>query len=170
MPAVGSKKGLYRLLDLNEDGTGSHEMAVNGTSTPQIFMVKPGPGEKIKIERVLVTGISGNWNRADQFGAAGRLTNGIQVYTASSQGIQEDYTKQETLKCWTDFGLLAGSDVPTSGGSGADALVVRWTCNKGYQEIELVGDSGDFFAFKIQDNLSSLDYLRVAVQGSLGTT
>ncbi len=155
----------FRILDTVGDGSGTIDQAVNGAVTPVIFKIAPPAGVKYTFKRINIVAASGNWNRADQYGAAGTLSNGIKVYVGNTLGVTKDFTLKKTITAWPLWGLLAGSDIPTTGGVGSDSLSVRWTFAKGRQDFQLDGDQGDYFAIEIQDDLSGLDYQYAMIQG-----
>lgn len=154
----------FKILDTVGDGTGTIDQAVNGATVPVVFKVAPPAGSIYTFKRLNLIAAAANWNRADLYGGL-TLTNGIQVYVGNSGGITMDFTEQLTIKAWPYWGLLAGSDIPTTGGVGVDSLSVRWTFAKGRGDISLDGNQGDYFAIKIQDNLSTLAYQYAMIQG-----
>lgn len=156
---------IYRELDLVGDGSGSSDMAVNGSITPVEFLIKPPAGKVYILKRMNVVALAASWARADQYGGIA-LTNGMRILIRNDSITKFEYTLQNKILNWADWGRLAGSDVPTSGGVGHDALVVRWTFAKGTgKDIELVGDQGDELVVIIQDNLSPLEAHTITVQG-----
>ncbi len=165
MAAVGTEKFIYRILDTVGDGSGTTDMAVDGSTTPVVFMVKPADGETFKFKRLNLVACATSFDRADRYGDL-TLATGFEIYTGNSLGVTKDFTAQLKITAWPMWGLLAGSDIPTSAGVGFDSFSVRWTFDKGSgEDIELVGSQGDYFAIKVNDNVAALIYQYVMLQG-----
>ena len=165
MSASEGLQHVYRILDLVGDGSGAFDMAVDGSSVVQKFMIKPGPTEVFSLVRMNIAAASLNWNDATLYGTL-TLANGMRVYMGNDDGVTIDYTAQQRIKAWPQWGLLAGSDVPVEGNAGADPLNVRWTFSRGTgKPIELVGAQGDYLAIDVADNMGGLDYQYAMVQG-----
>lgn len=161
MSVSGLKGSKFLPLDISGDGTGSIDMAVNGSITPVIFFRKPPVGTTYQIAKAVIMATSANWNNADEYGAAGTLVNGIRVYVNNDAGDMNEFTAEHRIIDWTHWSLLVGSSSIVSGGTGSDALIVEWTFDS---PIELVGDQGDFIAISVHDDLSGLTYQHGVLQ------
>jgi hypothetical protein len=156
---------IYQALDTVGDGSGATNQAVNGSSTPVKFLIKPPVTEKYILKRLNLHAIDSNWNNAGFYGAIALLANGIRIYIENDEGIIKEYTSNFKIQRTHDWALLAGADVTTIGNAGADPLVVRWTFASGYSNITLDGSKNERFVMEIPDNLSGLDYQVATVQG-----
>jgi len=166
MSASTGGRYLYRLLDDVGDGSGSADMNINGATTPTVFLIKPAASETFNLKRMNIAFIGASMDRGDRYGDL-ILANGLKVYIGNSEGVTLDYTLQQRIQAWPHWGILAGSDVPSSGGVGFDAMNVRWTFDKGTgEDVELVGAQGDYLAVLVEDDISALGYHFCAVQGT----
>jgi hypothetical protein len=164
-PAFLAEDAIYQALDTVGNGTGSIEQAVNGSSTPVKFLIKPPATEKYRLKRMNLHAIDLNWSNALFYGASAALTNGLRVYKENDGGIIKEYTGNFKIKRTHDWALLAGVDATTVGGSGADPLTVRWTFARGFSDIILDGSKNERLVIEVQDDLSGLDSQVAVVQG-----
>jgi hypothetical protein len=113
-----------------------------------------------------VHAIDDNFNNATLYGSiVGALTNGISIHIENSAGdTVKDFTPIN-IKRSHDWALLAGVDSSVIGAAGADALKIRWTFMRGYDDIILNGDKGEKLVLTIRDNLTTMVDQLVMVQG-----
>ena len=87
-----------RYADLTGDGTGVIDAAtLNGSSTPQILRIKPGPSESFQINRMvpsLTDGPSGL--NSGGYGSGVILPNGFQVMVKRYVGLAGEFTLWDT--------------------------------------------------------------------------
>jgi hypothetical protein len=158
---------LFQILDTNGNGTGTIEQAADFT-TPDEFYIQPPDGVTYRLKRLNVYVEAANFDRADRYGSVAALTNGIQIFVESGGSTTLDLTAQQTIKKSYQWGLLAGSDVPTQGGVGFDALNIRWTFAKGCKNFILNGSTNDRFVMKLSDNLGATITSQLAmIQGCI---
>lgn len=158
-------KSIFRVLDTVGDGTGSTSQNVNGSVTAVEYFVQPPAGTSYILKRMNVLVIDANFNVATSYGALAALTNGIKIEVRNINGVVKDFTEQVKIKRSYDYTLLAGGDNTSTGGAGADALRIRWTFARGYDDILLNGDTEDKLVVTIQDDLTGLDEQVMEVQG-----
>jgi len=164
---VPAEDAVYQPLSTDGAGGGTISQNVNGSSTPVLFYIQPGALERYILKRMNLHAIDGNWNNASQYGALGTaLANGIQIYKEINGGaVIKDYTEFMPIKRTHDWALLAGVDSVNVGGAGEDALIVRWTFNLGYSDIELDGSKNERLVLEVPDNLTGLTDQIAFIQG-----
>lgn len=153
----------YQRLDTVGDGSGSSNMAVDGSSTPVIFKIKPIPGGSVNIARIIMyIEDSGSFD-SGKWGNGITITNGIEF-------------KQKENGATTD---LLGFPIKTSGdmaslchdlshhkfGSGNEFITYRWTFSKAGGSIELHAGYSDELQIIINDDLTDLVLMNVIAQG-----
>jgi hypothetical protein len=161
-------KIFIRHVDATGDGTGSHEMNVDGSTTPVNFLLQPGAGEFYSVHRMLVTVRDGKTGWAPStFGGLALLTNGVQLAFESSDGVTEylDLTEGEPIKDNAGWGGLAYDvDVKDYGGGGTDvALLSRLSFDKFGGPIT-ISDS-DRFRVTVSDDLTGLVSFHIVLEG-----
>jgi hypothetical protein len=155
---------VYQILDTVGDASGTIEQAVDGSSTPVEFIIKPASDEKYILKRLNLLAIAGNFNNAANYGsAANPLTTGIDVFVRDSTGIILNYTAKKKITRSHDWGLLSGVDAVAQGGAGSDPLLVRWTFSNGGDNLELNGKNGEELVVKISDNMTSFITSQIAM-------
>ncbi len=158
-----------RKLDTVGNGTGTTDMAVDGSGTPAVYRIKPAVGQIFQISRLIfyiedASSIdTGGWGGV---GGGNPLTNGCLL--------------QKKQGGSTNTGILLNSNGHLASimydvnhekfGSGNEFLVGRLTFTKFGGEIRLIGDNGDELLFTIQDDLTGLDAQYVTAQGWIEDT
>lgn len=139
------------------------DMAVDGT-TPKTYGYTVASSEELLLTRGIlvvedgvVAFLPGN------FGAiASPLANGVEIsYTTKAKGkviIDTWKTNRQIRDTMFDFDQTFKSDGVYTG---------RWTFSKDLSSQGLILHEGDKFEIKIQDNLSTLDYLSFKIKGKL---
>lgn len=154
----------FRFASEAGDGTGSFNMAVNGSVTPVTFKVKPAPGEIIRIARIITSIRATAAFRAGGWGSqTAPLDNGIDVIWKKNNVFIP--LMRDKVKSHYDLSSVSFDTAYHDWGQGDQFLVNRFTFKKAGQYIRLVGDDGDEFQFVINDSLLYLVDQRVSVQG-----
>ena len=163
--AAQTKGPLYRYLDLNGDGTGAKDAALNHAAAKTPVFIKPGVGEVFVIERVLVGIIASGQVASGKYGDLAALTNGIEVQVERDGVLLHDLTDGEPVKTNADWGKLC-YDVNTQAvGPGETTVLVRWTFGRAGKPLFLDGDREDRLVAYQHDNLSTLSGHFYNVQG-----
>lgn len=158
---------VYKDINLRNTA-GSKLMAVNGSSTQQIYSFTPGASETWFVESVCLFIQDSGTTGPNEFGANGGLfgqtvsmTNGLVLEVRSKGVVYEVCNVSDNI----DLALRFMSSY--SQGSGA-----AWFNNndtwlgemKLLKPIRLNGADGDYIRFRVRDNLSSIDYLQTTVK------
>jgi len=141
---------------------GEPDMAVNG-GTPVTYSYTVPEGSTVEIHRLLlaiehgtVAFVSGH------FGALGAaLTNGVEISVTNS-GVTTILETWKTNRQVRDTMFDFDQAFKTNG-----AYTGRWTFTKDLNAVGIELKSGDSFQVKIQDDLSSLDYLSMRLKGNI---
>lgn len=162
--SIKPEQGRSEFLTLNADGA-TVEANVNGSVTPQHFIIAPPSGEVWIVNRLIPYIADGGTMDSDEYGNLGAaLTNGIQVRifkngTTDAGDLIRDMTAIKRIKTNGGWGerCYDVSRLPSSG-SGADAYVARWTFwndNAG-EPYRLIGELGHRVVVTINDDLTGL--------------
>lgn len=142
-------------------GGAAMDMAVNGT-TPVIYRYTAPANTRVSLNRGLLAIEHGaaafNASKFAALGAA--LANGVEISITPNGGskvILETWKMNRQIRD-TMFDL--DQTFKTAG-----VYTGRWTFTKDLNQNGLILNPGDVFDFKIQDNLSSLDYMSFKLKG-----
>lgn len=143
--------------------TGSPEMDVDGSVTPQEFYFQAEPNRQVSVNKVQFTiSDAGNTGVNDYGSIAGPLANGVTFYTVIDG---QEIPLTPVIKSSSDF-FSIGSDVKFVELSGSSRLAVYDFSLFEYSEgIILDGDNGDIFGCRINDNLETLIKHRAGIDG-----
>jgi hypothetical protein len=163
---MARKRIFSRFADVDGDGTGSIDGAVNASGTPVTLKVTAQPGEVITITRMIVSVVSATINNIDVYADAGALTNGVQVFVTDIDGtlvynLTDPGHKIKTLGHWAhycyDYQFWAGL------AGGDDHAAVRWTFAKSGEAVVLL--PGWSLCVLLEDALQALTTHQFMVQG-----
>ncbi|MCK5018482.1 MAG: hypothetical protein KAS32_15590 [Candidatus Peribacteraceae bacterium] len=139
------------------------EMAVDGSSTPQIFTVRAGT-TPIDFTRFILTMLDGTAMDDGKFGGLDSLDNGTVIRVVTEGNVR-------TLTHWRSNADLKDDmyDVTYSNKApaGQFGLSSRWTFTKGEFVVDLDGSTGDYLEILVQDDLSGLADFEVKGQGRI---
>ncbi len=156
---------LYRFLDLNGDGTGAKDVALNHAAAQTPIFIKPPAGVVYVLSRMMVSIIAAGQVAAAKYGDLSALTNGIEVKLERDGDVLVDFTDGLPVKTNSDWGKLC-FDVATSGvGPGDTYVLARWTFTKAGKPLYLDGDRDDRLVVYQHDNLAGLTEQTYQVQG-----
>ena len=152
------------------DGSGvtqtSFNMAVDGSSTPQIFTAIPGLGEKVDIMRLLLAIVDDTAASDDKFGGITALINGVHIRKNINNG--ESY---QTLAIWMankdmkeDMYNLDYTDKAGPSNHGVNG---RWTIFETGAVLNIDETNNEFMECIIQDDLTGLVDFQIKVQGHI---
>lgn len=145
----------------------SFDMAVNGAVTPVVFTIEPGPGEKIDVERLLLSIAASSAPDDVKFGDLDALVNGVHLRKSIDGGASFD-----TLAIWRTNGDMKLSmfdvDYTTKAGGGDHGVNGRWSIFHGTGAVVNLDQTNDeIMECVIQDDLSALTSFRIAMQGHI---
>lgn len=158
-----------RFMDSIGDGTGSIDMAVDASVTPQFFHLRAPEGRSVFMTELLITYAGGVGPYGpDEFGGQPCLLNGIEIgqYDWPSSTFFSG-GEQLPIRCnkdWSSYsdnvytGIWADKKYPVSVHIRLDASGIPVTLTS--------EDRG--FACRISDDLSSLDYLHMYIRLAVG--
>jgi hypothetical protein len=137
------------------------DMAVDGSGTPVIYRYTVPSDTKIALTRCLLSIEHGAAAFvASNFGARAALANGLEISVTPLGGakiILENWkTNRQVRDTMFDFDQTFRTDGVYTG---------RWTFSKDLNEEGMLVVPGDVVEIKVQDNLSTLDYLSLRIKG-----
>lgn len=154
----------YNFADINGDGTGAYNMAVNGSVTPVMFKIAPAAGQIVRIARLITSIRASAAFRAGGWGSqTAPLTNGIDIIWKKN-GVLIPLTR-DRVKSHYDLSSFSFDTAYHDWGQGDQFMVNRFTFKKAGQYLRLIGDDGDELQYIMNDNLTYLVDQRVANQG-----
>lgn len=142
------------------------DMDVNGSGTPVVFQVKPKPGTRWDITRMMTSMVLTGAGDDGLFGDQTALTNGVYYRKEDSTESNNLFNAKENA----DY-ALEGYDIayPTrSGGGGSYGMRSRITFagqSKQGVVIRLDGDTNDSFTATVRDDLTGIVKFRTKIQG-----
>ena len=147
------------------DGTlsGSPDMDVDGSITPQEFYFQAEANRQVSVNKVQFTiSDTGNTGVDDYGSISGPLANGVTFYTIIGG---QEIPLTPVIKSAADF-FSIGSDVKFVELSGSSRLAIYdFTLFEYSEGIILNGDDGDIFGCRINDNLSALTKHNCGIDG-----
>lgn len=148
-----------RYLDTVGDGSGVKNSVVNGSVTPVIFRIKPGAGETIIVNRLIISMVSSsNSLNIGYGGAATALPNGIElkVITGGAGGSTVwDITDGIPITQNHDWKNLCFDENYRIYGATNSQVSYRYTFTNDDGSVELSGDNSDELQVIINDNLTT---------------
>lgn len=149
---------------LRVDGTGSVEMAVDGSATPVNFdLICPGPCRL----HLMTIFIQDQGIKADEFGGLGSaLTNGLLIEVRDDKdNLLLDPTDGTPIKANAAFSSLTGSDLvfQDAAGMSQDLFTALWIINATGAGLWM--DKNWLIRFVVRDDLTSLNFFRCFVHG-----
>lgn len=138
------------------------DMAVDGSSTAVTYRYTVPSNTRVSLNRgFLVIEHGAAAFAAGVFGALGAaLTNGVEISITPAGGskvvLETWKTNRQVRDTFFDFDQTFRTDGVYTG---------RWTFTRDLNNNGIVLTSGDVFDFKIQDNLSTLDYMSFKIKG-----
>lgn len=101
--------------------------------------------------------------RLNRFGGIATLANGILItVNDADDSVLHTFTPHAIVRL-SDFGLLAGPDVPTVADVGDDTFICRWTLEKAGRDIFLA--PGQYMKIQVRDTLTDLTEFHAQAQG-----
>jgi hypothetical protein len=155
-------------LTLNNDGT-TFDAAVDGSSTPQEFIIYPDSTKDFIVTNIVIQGSDGNIKINNFLGENSGLTNGCDLsYKANDESFSF-----ESIKTTRDLIFWASGDgfqlFSETGGDNAKAtkvlepsLILRKAGTYGPTQ-----STDDFIKFVVNDNISTVTELRIQARGLL---
>lgn len=148
-----------RWYSINFMNAGSPSLLVNGTTTPVVFSVAPTAGEVWYVQSVVVNLLDSGAMDYNKFGTLTVLTNGLifeAIIDSTTSTICNVKDNMDLMGHFHDSpftmnstaGFLSTSDVFMGQAIFEPAMV-------------LTGDDGDSLQFRVRDNLTALDYLKI---------
>lgn len=141
--------------------------ATAGTlAAPIIYWTGPDPGEEWQLTRMIFAMAHSTAGDLGKFGNLPSLTNGVVVRVRNNSSYR-------TLTNWKNSGDMKGGDMydvefdSRSGGGGDFGTSGRWTFQKGGVVVKLNGDTNDRIEVLIQDDLTTLGFFKMKVQGRI---
>ena len=145
-----------RFLDINGDGTGSIDQAVDGSVTPVDFKVTCPMGATYELNRAIITLKDSGTFDTDAYGNGIALSNGFHILTSRPwrTPVEINYTAQHPIRTNGDWvGYLHDTSYVTFG-QGDNILSARYTFTNDGAPIKL--GPGDSFIFRVNDDLTAL--------------
>lgn len=146
------------------DGTGTLNMAVDGSSTPVTFKVAPSSGTILRIARIIVfVEDSGSFD-ADKWGNNITLANG-QRLNVKQNGLTRNLLTQWNIKTSGDMAAVCHDATLNNWGQGNGFATFRLTFARAGQLVRLDGSKGDELQWVIRDDQTGLVKQYITFQG-----
>jgi hypothetical protein len=150
---------IFRLL---VDESGSNDMAANASSDPITFRYVVPEGHAALIERICIAILDASSVPSKWGGVS--LTNGITFKVHDSSGtVICDFSDGEPIRSTAEMALLTGDAATVDTAAGIDQIGLRWELSRAGKPVILT--SGQYFAAKLSDNYSGMDFFKIMVQG-----
>ncbi len=162
---TGAQKPIFnQKLSTVGDGTGTTNMAVDGSGTPVVFRITPAAGEVMRVARWMMTIRDSGSMDSGGYGNNGGspLTNGLLVEMVQDSTV---VGVVPAVRSHIDIAALCYDITHHSWGSGDEFITARWSLNKSGQYVRLVGDDGDELRVTVRDDLTHLVEQVIYVQG-----
>lgn len=159
------KKNLYKFLDTNGDGSGTTNANGNYAAAATDFYIKPGPGDRFIINRLIVHIEDTNGMDVGAYGNAITLTNGIVIQMFKGSNVVTDLTSGDAIITNGDWGKFCYDISLQSWGTGNDFVQVRWTFSKSGRPIDLKGWEDEKLVITLNDSFVGLLGHYFQVQG-----
>ena len=145
-----------RFMDSVGDGSGSVDMNVNGSVTPQMFFIYPRPGHMIFMSRMEPHFTDQGTIDSGGFGNGAALTNGLMFgdYNMVTNTFNPA-TAQKPIKKNVDFSAYSYDVTVNAWGTGDQSLTNRYTFNEDGSHWNI--PDGWAFAAMVQDDLTVLN-------------
>ncbi len=156
---------MFQVMDTVGDGSGSGNMAVDGSTAPVMFKVAPPAGSIYGIARI-ITSLSGSGLDSGGWGNSlgTPLTNGFELIWHRG-GVDYNLT-ENPIQSFFDLAAVCHDLVLQDWGQGSQFITARFTFTKAGQYLMLNGDDGDYLAATVNDDLSTIvDYQKISAQG-----
>jgi hypothetical protein len=153
-----------RFMDSVGDGTGSIDMAVDGSITPVFYKYTVPAGYIAHMQRIIISVVSSSKSTSGGFGDQPALTNGLTFYVLDELGdILVDRATQLPIKKTTDLQAYCHDLILSAFGIGEEQITSRYTFARDGSDIRL--DEGQSYAWRVNDDLTSIAnmYIRVGV-------
>jgi hypothetical protein len=170
--------GTYRLLSTLLDNSSSTDMTVNGSSTPVTFTLTAAENTTYYVRYLTLTVHSSSMDlssAADMrvFGAAGALSNGVQVYERRGPPNVDVDLFPSPIKSLVDFFRYAswsGSGVQVSGhtdgvAAGTDTVSITYTWPEN-RPLTLRSGTNDTLTVNVRDDLTGLTLFEAHAVGT----
>lgn len=158
-----AKNVVYKDVKLKNGSNDS--MDINGSSTPQNFDFAPGAGEVWYVEKMCIfLDDPGSMDRND-FGSinGGGLNNGVQILIRTKGTEYEHANLQDNMDINFSFSKTVGTYGEYNGGFWNEEDVYTGECYF-TNPIKLDGDQSDYVRFRIRDNITGLDEMKVSLR------
>ncbi len=159
---TGGQKRLFATrLDTVGDSSGEDDMSVDGSSTEQIFRIKPAATEILRIARVILYVEDAGSFDATRWGNGITMTNGMEFRQISNG----ETIIGEAIRTTGDMAALCHDIGHQTIGSGPEFMTARYTFTKLGAYVRLDGSKGDEWQTVIRDNLTNLLRQHVTAEG-----
>lgn len=147
-------------------GTGLGTININGdySGGATDFWIEPPAGEIWHIARLIATIQDTGTLRAEFYGAASALTNGIKIIHEVNSS-ESDLTSQLPITNIGEFASYSFDANEISTGAGDNFIIFRWTFARSGTVLELDGDNNDKLIVRVNDDHTDLVGHRFMVQG-----
>jgi len=150
-------------MDSVGDGTGSTDMAVDGSVSPVIFRLKPAVGHELWITKIVVMFADQGSIDSGAWGNGITMTNGIAMVLVNDGTLVP--ATNFNIKDVGDLASLTFNVEEHTWGSGDSVLVSRYTPGRSTQGLYLSDATNDEFQVVINDDLTGLSRQYVTCRG-----
>jgi hypothetical protein len=144
-----------------EDGSGDHNMGVNGASVNVNFDYAPTGSEIVYVESIEFQILDPGTSNYDNFGGIAALTNGVQLIIKLNGTEYTLYNLQRN----EEIAMLFSRNplIPPTSGFFEQSDAYMGTMDFDVP-IQLNASTGDFIRFKIRDNLTGIQHMDALVK------
>lgn len=154
--------------------SGSTDLAVNGSVTPQNFYIEALAGERLSVSRFIMNINTLTDISQQEYGDLVALTNGMQVYFENANGplsgLKVDLLTPLTIKTNEDWGRWCydSQPIPVGATGKTQTWQARWTLSKYNPKnpYGIVLEEGDKLGIIVNDDISGLSSHTVIAEGT----
>jgi len=147
------------------NGTGTDNLNVDGSVTPQIFSITPPLGTLITVSQVIIYIEDLGHLVPHRFGHDIDMTNGLIIHRRHEGNIIA--TIPSLIKTNGDIAALVYDVNINHPRSDSEFMVAKWEVGRGIQGIVIDGNHNDSVEVQVRDDLTGLEYFRVTAQGTI---
>lgn len=148
-----------RFLDTIGDTTGSDDMNVDGSVTPQVFMLECPPKYHVYLESVSIFIQDEGAFTANGYGGVAGLTNGLKVLFRQGETVIADVTDQVPIKSNSDWMSYSFEIHNFNFSGGQSVLAMSYNLAANGRPYKL--SPGQNFAVIVRDDLTGLTKHRI---------
>lgn len=146
--------------------TDEHNMAIDGSSTPQVFGIRPTASQLFVVSELLLAIQDTGAMTAALFGFATAIVNGLTLKVLdSASATLYDLFNGEPPKTNADLAKFCTDLTVHSWGAGDEILQARFDLSKSGSPLVVDGAASQTLVATVQDDLTGLNFFTIAARG-----